>query len=80
MSRRMGMYLTGAALAAAVLPGCSGTASLQGSHDAEERIVEGRDSGEEDLLSGEFVRGGRAGLAKARATGRGAMLLFVASW
>jgi len=32
-----------------------------------------------DLASG-FLRGGRAGLEEARRSGRGAMLLFAASW
>jgi hypothetical protein len=78
--RKMTKALAGAALLAPFLSGCSGPPASRDPHDAGERVSGDPGGDGEDLLGREFVRGGRAGLAKARSMDRGAMLLFVATW
>ncbi|MCK6480188.1 MAG: hypothetical protein L6R43_08565 [Planctomycetes bacterium] len=70
-----GMFL------AAVFAGCGATSvadrnpTASGLHEAEERSAP-----DEGLVGQEFIRGGVVGISKAREEGRGAMLLFAASW
>lgn len=80
MARRLPELATALFLVSAFLAGCAGPADAVSHRGADGAEDEAMAEPEEGLIPRQFVRGGRPGLETARAEGRGAMLLFAASW
>jgi hypothetical protein len=80
MARWIPLALAGAVLAAPALGGCGARSAERDSPSSGARSAGEATAVDANLLTEGFVRGGGAGLAKARSLGRGAMLLFVATW